>query len=431
MTCIAVNPTKRATVLALILLFAYSCLPGTAHASAPDQVFAKLKTEYLNLRNTDLEIRKRRAWETLAEKLESFARKNPRHERAGEALFSAAALHEELFKKQNGSRHAQVSSQLLAQVVSEHPRSSLADDSLLRRGDLFLDQLGDPITARESYEELLRRYPDSDSARIARRKLSQLDSASMGIDDSSPDPESATASRDLARKIVVIDPGHGGEDFGAVGKDGLLEKDVALDVALRLERMLRSIPGIEARLTRREDRFVPLAERTQLANSLGADLFVSLHANASPGGRFSGLETYYLDTGGDSAARKLAERENSSIRFEGPQGDLQYILSDLIQNAKVDDSIVLANLMQRSMLGLISAKWQNVRDLGVKRAPFYVLVGAHMPCILIELSFIDNSQDGAKLAKESYRHDLAEGIFDGIQAYWTHSGELSKVSWRP
>jgi N-acetylmuramoyl-L-alanine amidase len=221
----------------------------------------------------------------------------------------------------------------------------------------------------------------------------------------------------LDGKVIVIDPGHGGEDFGAIGVGGLMEKDVVLDIALRLEKLLISKLQARVRLTRRNDVFVPLAERTNFANDFDAKLFVSLHINASPKGNASGLETYYLDNTDDAGSKKLAERENSSVQFEGEAGDLQFMLSDLIQNAKLDESIELANLVQRSLLRRSKPFIKELKDLGVRRGPFYVLVGAHMPCILAELFFIDHPMDGKKLADTKFRQMLAEGLFDGINEF--------------
>ena len=215
----------------------------------------------------------------------------------------------------------------------------------------------------------------------------------------------------------MLDPGHGGEDFGAVGKGGLLEKDVVLSVALELEALLKKELGALVRLTRRKDSFVPLMERTNLANDFEADLFISLHSNASPSGQIAGIETYYLDNAGDKSSMKLAERENRSVQLEGPQADLSYMLSDLIQSAKMSDSMKLGKALQTTTYSFLNTKWEVGRNLGLKRAPFYVLVGAHMPCVLIEMGFIDNSTDGANLADKDFRADLARGLFLGIRKF--------------
>jgi N-acetylmuramoyl-L-alanine amidase len=198
---------------------------------------------------------------------------------------------------------------------------------------------------------------------------------------------------------------------------GLLEKDVTLSVAMELEALLRKDADIRVIVTRRNDKFVPLAQRTEIANSSHADLFISLHNNASPQHQLSGLEVFYLDLEGDDASRKLAERENASVQFEGAGGDLSYMLSDLIQHAKVGDSIRLAETIKREALGEVEERWGKFHDLGVKKAPFYVLVGAHMPCVLVEMFFIDNPEEGKRLAQREFRQSLARGLHRGIRHY--------------
>ncbi|MFI5224773.1 MAG: N-acetylmuramoyl-L-alanine amidase, partial [Nitrospirales bacterium] len=160
-------------------------------------------------------------------------------------------------------------------------------------------------------------------------------------------PEKGKLSASGIRKIV-LDPGHGGKDPGAIGVGGIAEKDIVLAVAKKLERKLKQEMGVEVVLTRRDDRFIPLEDRTAIANAEGADLFVSLHMNASPNGEAKGLETYYLDNTNDEGSLRLAARENSTSRRN--VSDLQFILSDMTQNMKLEDSITLAHHLQHSLV---------------------------------------------------------------------------------
>lgn len=225
------------------------------------------------------------------------------------------------------------------------------------------------------------------------------------------------AGREFGPLRVVLDAGHGGDDFGAVGPNGLLEKDIVLEVALELEPLLRENLGAQVFLTRRVDHALSLAERTAMANDVEADLFISLHVNASRKKRAYGLEVYYLDNTDDSSSVKLAERENTTASAGRLPGDLEFMLSDLIQNAKMDDSIVLAHTVGRSIYRRLSPEWRSIRYLGVKKAPFHVLVGAHMPCILVEMFFVDHVRDAAKLARRDFRRELAYGLYAGILDY--------------
>jgi N-acetylmuramoyl-L-alanine amidase len=170
------------------------------------------------------------------------------------------------------------------------------------------------------------------------------------------------------------------------------------------------------RLTRDKDEFVPLVRRTSYANKKNATAFISLHVNASQEHDADGLEVYYLDNANDEASRKLAERENG-VREGEHLDDLSFMLSDLIQSGKLEDSIILSRAVESSLKIRAISRAKGVRSLGVKRGPFFVLVGAHMPCTLIEMLFIDNPTDRAMLSKEEFRSALALGVADGIHKF--------------
>jgi N-acetylmuramoyl-L-alanine amidase len=216
-------------------------------------------------------------------------------------------------------------------------------------------------------------------------------------------------------KKIVLDPGHGGKDPGAIGVGGVAEKDIVLNVAKKLAKRLRNEMGLEVVLTRKDDTFVDLENRTAIANAEDADLFVSLHMNASPNGDAKGVETYYLDNTTDEASLRLAARENGTSRKN--ISDLQFILSDMTQNMKLEDSITLAHRLHASLVGGMSKKMGEVKDLGVKTALFYVLVGARMPSVLVEMFFITNKTEGRAMSQESYQDAMAEALFEGIQKY--------------
>jgi N-acetylmuramoyl-L-alanine amidase len=228
-------------------------------------------------------------------------------------------------------------------------------------------------------------------------------------------PEKAKPLPIPAIRKVVLDPGHGGKDPGAIGVGGIAEKDIVLAVAKKLERKLKQEMGVEVVLTRRDDRFIPLEDRTAIANAEGADLFVSLHMNASPNGEARGLETYYLDNTNDEGSLRLAARENGTSRRN--VSDLQFILSDMTQNMKLEDSITLAHHLQHSLVDGMSTRLTDVKDLGVKKALFYVLVGARMPSVLVEMFFITNKTEGRAMSQESYQNAVVDALYDGILKY--------------
>jgi N-acetylmuramoyl-L-alanine amidase len=224
---------------------------------------------------------------------------------------------------------------------------------------------------------------------------------------------SAPASAVLRK--IVLDPGHGGKDPGAIGPGGLAEKDIVLSIAKKLAAKLSKEMRVEVVLTRTDDRFVALEDRTARANAENADLFISLHMNASENAEAKGIETYYLDNTTDEAAIRLAARENSTSRKN--ISDLQFILSDMMQNMKLEDSITLAHRLQGSVVGGMSKTMDDIRDLGVKKALFYVLVGARMPSVLVEMFFITNRIEGRAMSRSTYQDTMVDALFEGIQKY--------------
>jgi len=237
-----------------------------------------------------------------------------------------------------------------------------------------------------------------------------------------------------AGRRIVIDAGHGGHDPGAVGPKKLFEKDVVLDVALKVKKALMKDPLNEVFLTRERDIFLPLEQRTAFANKKNADLFVSIHANASPRRAAKGIETYLLNWTDDEEANKVAARENrislKKMRALNRQFDvLDVIKTDLMRENKRDESVKLANYVQRSMISsLEGCNPQHITDLGVKQALFYVLFGANMPSVLVEISFISNPDEEKLLSKESYRSEIAGSIVDGINNYFKAVSPVQKVA---
>ena len=214
---------------------------------------------------------------------------------------------------------------------------------------------------------------------------------------------------------IVIDPGHGGHDPGAVGQSGLQEKDVVLSIGLKLRDKLQKELGLDVVMTRSTDVFIPLEERTAIANKVGADLFVSIHANAAPNRNASGIETYYLNLAKTEKVAQLAAKENGTSLEK--VSTLQAILFDLMANYKLNDSAHLAEEVQRALHKTIKSDYPDTRSLGVKQGPFYVLVGATMPSILVETAFISNSNEEAHLKDPAFHTLAADGILDGIRGY--------------
>jgi N-acetylmuramoyl-L-alanine amidase len=223
--------------------------------------------------------------------------------------------------------------------------------------------------------------------------------------------------RALGLKIgkIVIDPGHGGHDTGTIGPNGLLEKDVALDVAKRLGRLLETRLGAEVIYTRKDDTFIPLETRTAIANRERADLFISIHANSSHDADARGVETYYLNFTSSPEALEVAARENSVS--EKSIHELQDLVKKITLKDKIDESREFAGDVQQSLYGGLSLNNAGIRNRGIKKAPFIVLIGANMPSILAEVSFVSNPTDARKMETSEHRQRIADSLYRGVSRY--------------
>ena len=228
-------------------------------------------------------------------------------------------------------------------------------------------------------------------------------------------PLSLAQQLGLGVKKIVLDPGHGGKDPGAMAF-GLKEKDIVLDVAKRLAPILKKELGCEVVLTRKDDTYISLEERTALANTNNADLFISLHINAHPSAKVRGMETYYLNLTTNAEAMRVAARENATSTHQ--MSELQDILSDIMKNSKISESSRLAQQVHNSIILEADKRgFTDIKNLGVKQAPFYVLIGAQMPAILIELAFISNEKDLDNLKNPTFLEMLTKEITEGVRAY--------------
>jgi N-acetylmuramoyl-L-alanine amidase len=228
-------------------------------------------------------------------------------------------------------------------------------------------------------------------------------------------PNSMVRALGLKINRIVIDAGHGGHDSGTLGPGGLEEKNVVLDVALRLGRLLRSRLGADVIYTRSDDTFIPLETRTAIANQAQADLFISIHANSSPDTAARGVEVYYLNFTTSADALEVAARENAASDQSIHQ------LSDLVKKIALDDKInesrAFAEDVDQSLYSGLEAGNPGLKDRGVKKAPFVVLIGANMPSILAEISFLTNRDDASELREPAYRERIAESLYRGVARY--------------
>ena len=243
-------------------------------------------------------------------------------------------------------------------------------------------------------------------------------STSLDIREAKP---TAGGDRSLIRALglkigkIVIDPGHGGHDTGTIGPNGLEEKDLVLEVGRRLGKLLETRLGAEVVYTRKDDTFIPLETRTAIANQARADLFVSIHANSSHDSAARGVETYYLNFTSSPEALEVAARENAVS--EKSIYELQDLVKKIALKEKIEESREFAGDVQQSLHSGLAAKSPAIRDRGVKKAPFIVLIGANMPSILAEISFVSNPTDEHRLETSEYRQRIAESLYRGIANY--------------
>jgi len=246
-------------------------------------------------------------------------------------------------------------------------------------------------------------------------------------------PASTTSGGDytLARQLglgvsrIVIDAGHGGTDPGAKA-NGVEEAELVLDIALRVEKLLKQQPGMEVILTRRTDVFIPLEERTAIANREGADLFLSIHANAARRATAKGVETYFLNFATNPEAEAVAARENATSGKS--MGNLPKLVQQITLNTKVKESREFAQMVQTSMIRSLRAQNKTVTDLGVKQAPFVVLIGAEMPSVLAEISFVTNKAEASLLKNDAYKQRIAQALADAVLKYQASLKKISTVA---
>ena len=247
------------------------------------------------------------------------------------------------------------------------------------------------------------------------------DAPSSGASPPSPPQANRAGSFSLARQLglgarrIVIDAGHGGHDPGTIGRGGLQEKDLVLDVALRLEKLVRSELRAEVVMTRDTDVFIPLEERTAIANAKGADLFLSVHANSSRNPNAGGIETYFLNFAANPHAEEVAARENAISR--ATLKDLQGLVKAITLNTKIDESKDFAASVQDALVETLRPHNPEVVNRGVHTAPFYVLIGANMPSVLAEIAFVSNPREERLLKTPEYREKIARSLFAGVREY--------------
>ncbi|MDP9160411.1 MAG: N-acetylmuramoyl-L-alanine amidase [Acidobacteriota bacterium] len=335
-------------------------------------------------------------------------------------------IHAPLKVKTNSLKEVGSRRELPGSVPTDTPPPILADTGANRfplAGAAPLPAGPKPIGPTRKIVEADDESPDDSAKPVTRTKSGPVKTVATRVREMQTREAQPTSggSRSLIRALglkigkIVIDPGHGGHDTGTIGPNGLEEKDLVLDVSRRLGKLLEGRMGADVIYTRSDDTFIPLETRTSIANQEQADLFVSVHANSSHDEDARGVETYYLNFTSSSEALDVAARENSAS--EKSIHELQDLVKKIALKEKIEESHEFASDVQKALHSGLAAKSPGIRDRGVKKAPFVVLIGANMPSILAEISFISNPGDERRLQSAEYRQRIAESLYRGISKY--------------
>ncbi len=430
---------RRLLLLGLGLALLGATIPARANTPAPahdpEAVYRQVREFFHQTLLHSVEGHDRATWQRAVEGFRRLCRENPTHEVAPKSLFMLGNIHHTMYKRAGSPLDLGEAITYYEDLQARFPEHYLADDALFLLGHILRHDKQEPERAGRAFARLLALYPNGDMATRAEEELRALKG------EAAPPPReivadqvkktitakgAATPPPSLAQQLglgirrVVIDPGHGGKDPGAISPSGLQEKEVTLRVAKQLAEELRAKLGCEVILTRDRDVFVSLEERIAIANRREADLFISLHVNSAPNRAAKGLETYILDLATDQESMRVAAQENASSTRSF--SDLQGILMDLMHNAKANESLKLAGTVQENMVSGLRQSHGEVKDLGVKKAPFIVLLGAKMPAVLVEIGFISNPQEEERLRSQPYLAQVARKIAGGVAEY---AGTLS------
>ena len=460
------NMSKAKIISAVIIIVAFLFLPHMQKAlfaatSDAKEKYKEANASYLELAH-DAAFRKDKAhWMKVVKEFDEIATEYPDSSYAPKALYMKGKLYEQIYGHFSKKTDLEEALKAYKKVVSKYPDSPVGADALYKEAKAYEVRLGDQEKARGLYHEIVIRYPKSTVALQARQNLQTCNTGKVnkdgvtatqdsprkndqeenkgnqatsshddttvskresgnnlttGTTSQEPSQDQPSLNKQTSHKIfkIVIDPGHGGKDPGAIGPHGEKEKDITLAVGIALAKRLRE-KGFEVFLTRDDDIFIPLEERTAFANKKKADLFISIHVNSNSKKSLNGVETYFLNMTKDDYAIKVAEKENETTTKS--LSDLQFIIQDLMLNSKINESSKFATYVQNAIISTHRQSDFPCQNHGVKQALFYVLVGAQMPAILIETGFITNPTECKLLQKESYQNSIIEGIIKGINFY--------------
>jgi len=408
----------------------------SAWAGDADEAYRSARECYSDLRSDKGAQGFRENWERCIGQFEAVAKKYRKTGSGADALYSLGRLYEELAYNSKNQADWLKSKKMYTSFAVEHPRDSKADDAYFRVACIEWERFHDKASARKNLLKIIKYYRDGDTAGEAAKYLKNVD-AGIIPEETVPNyppakgpapknqPVGPLASESVVSSIViVIDPGHGGADTGAVGSSGTQEKDVVLAISKKLSAVIgRKIKNAKVYLTRSDDKTLDLDDRVKFANGKKADVFISIHANAAPSKKESGVQTYFLNNATDAAAERLALQENKNSGRRA--SDLDKIIATMLQNASTDESRELAGKIHSNLLKGLSKKYSGVSDQKIRSALFYVLVGAKCPSVLVETSYVSNPKEEKRLKDEKYQTTIAESVADGIMQHMRSAGAMT------
>ena len=413
-------PAKPFATMAqlLTLLMLLALCPSALAAESNAGSLAGLVKEFKLLETDAKKGGLRHNWINLSKKFMGEARRGTAANRADASYYAASSLHSLGLRSGSAADLRQAVAQY-EKTATDHPRSPRAAESLYAAALISADRLKDGQAAARFADRAIQAAPGSSLAADAQKLKTRLASAGGDQGGGGPQKKPATTLERRAEqlgltvKTIMLDPGHGGKDPGAEA-NGICEKDMTLKVARMLGDMLKK-QGFTVLYTRSGDVFIPLEDRTAMANEKKADLFISIHVNANADPATRGLETYYLGEAASKSAAKVASRENAVE--VGKVSDIQFILTDLVLAEKMKESRNLATSIHGGILSVVRQGKFSLPDHGVRSAMFYVLMGARMPAVLLELSYVTNKEDVVNLNSANFLQRQCEGIVRGVRKF--------------
>ena len=460
----------------LLVVFGFLLIQANHVAASPSELYFHAQKSYYKLMDSVEKQKFRHHWMKTIKMFSKLMDRYPKSNEAYKAEYTTGKLFEGLNAVSKNSKDLDQAVHHYNNVSTNYSFANLTDDALFRVAEIYLARRKFAL-ASEKYKEVIRKYPEGDQVKKARKKYNSIKaSVKQRYINLTPVPRpqiqtsqtpkpktykkfivakpSITSIKKVAREtvkkthphrertkikdgfgrgylfaprgsrdnqidtpLIVVDAGHGGKDHGAKSVTGIKEKEVNIKIAKHVKSILVNRYKYRVVMTRKDDTFISLKDRSKISNKCNADLFVSIHANAAKRESAHGIETYFLGTSHNKQALETAARENRGLVNSVKDDRVQQILASLITTTKINDSSRLASRVQEKLFRSSKKVNRNLKNLGVKEGPFYVLHGADMPSILVEVGFLTNRKEAKMLSKSQYVYRLASSIAEGIHKY--------------